>query len=99
MENFKNIISQETPVLIEFFTKMCDPCEMLTPVLKHVKNNLGKRVEVLQINLDENQDIAKQYQIHSTPTMLLFQKGEIKWRSSNVLSNAEIVSAVITNMD
>ncbi|MDT0556189.1 thioredoxin family protein [Patiriisocius hiemis] len=81
MENFKNIISQETPVLIDFFNTTCDPCEMLTLVLKHAKNNLGKRVDVLQINLDENQDIAKQCQIHSTATMLLFQKGEIKWHS------------------
>jgi|GEM_PF-2184116 len=39
---------------------------MLTPVLKHVKNNLGKRVEVFQIIIDLNQDIAKQYKVNRT---------------------------------
>jgi|TARA_R110002020_G_scaffold63136_1_gene168319 thioredoxin 1 len=99
MVNFNKIISGDTPVLVDFYTNTCDPRDMLTPVLSQVQENLGKRVEILQINLDKNKTIAETYDVQSTPTMLLFQNGQIKWRASSVLSNAEIVSAIITNID
>ncbi|HBR55539.1 MAG TPA: thiol reductase thioredoxin [Flavobacteriaceae bacterium] len=99
MVNFNKIISGDTPVLVDFYTNTCDPRDMLTPVLSQVQENLGKRVEILQFEVDNNKTIATTYDEQSISTMLLFQDGEIKWRSSSVVTNAEIVSAIIKNID
>jgi thioredoxin 1 len=56
--NFQNLISSETPVLVDFFATWCGPCQMLSPILKQVKDNVGDKVIIVKIDVDKNQEIA-----------------------------------------
>lgn len=95
MNAFHKIINAEKPVLIDFYATWCGPCQMLSPVLKQVKNNLGERISIIKIDVDKNQDIAASYQIKGVPTMMLFQNGKQLWRQSGVLSKEEIIRIII----
>lgn len=95
MNAFHKIINAEKPVLIDFYATWCGPCQMLSPVLKQVKDNLGERISIIKIDVDKNQDIAASYQIKGVPTMMLFQNGRQLWRQSGVLSKDEIIKIVI----
>lgn len=95
MNNFNTIIKSDKPVLIDFFATWCGPCQMLSPVLKQVKDSLGDRVAILKIDVDKNQQIASQYQVRGVPTLILFQNGKQLWRQSGVLSKEDIIKTII----
>lgn len=94
-DNFNNIINSDKPVLVDFYATWCGPCNMLGPILKQVKENLGERVSIIKIDVDKNQDIASVYQVRGVPTMMLFQNGKQLWRQSGVLSKEEIIKIII----
>lgn len=53
MNAFNQIINAEKPVLIDFYATWCGPCQMLSPVLKQVKDNLGERISIIKIDIDK----------------------------------------------
>lgn len=93
-DSFQNIINSDKPVLIDFFATWCGPCQMLAPILKEVKENLGEKVSIIKIDVDKNQELASKYQVRGVPTMMLFQNGQQLWRQSGVLSKEEIIKTI-----
>ncbi|MEN9875520.1 MAG: thioredoxin [Bacteroidota bacterium] len=95
MGNFNQIIQSDKPVLVDFFATWCGPCQMLAPILKDVKTNLGERISIIKIDVDKNQAVAAQYQVRGVPTMILFQNGKQLWRQSGVISKEEIIKIIV----
>ena len=95
MGNFNQIIQSDQPVLVDFFATWCGPCQMLAPILKEVKANLGERISIIKIDVDKNQAVAAQYQVRGVPTMILFQNGKPLWRQSGVLSKEDLIKVIL----
>ena len=95
MSSFNQIIQSDKPVLVDFFATWCGPCQMLAPLLKEVKANLGERISIIKIDVDKNQAVAAQYQVRGVPTMILFQNGKQLWRQSGVLSKEDIIKVIV----
>ncbi|MBS1535234.1 MAG: thioredoxin [Flavobacteriaceae bacterium] len=93
--SFQSLIESEKPVLVDFFATWCGPCQMLSPTLKQVKDQLGDRVSIIKIDVDKNPEIAESYRVRGVPTMMLFQEGVQLWRQSGVLSKDEIVRTIL----
>ncbi len=91
MSNFQQLITQEKPVLVDFFAEWCGPCKMLAPVLKEVKDEMGDSVSIIKIDVDKNRALASQYQVQGVPTMILFRNGKQVWRQSGALPKQEIL--------
>lgn len=96
MSRFTDLINGDTPVLVDFFAEWCGPCKVLKPILEEVKHHFGDRITIIKIDVDKNPDISSYYQIRGVPTMILFQKGEIKWRNSGVIDAAAIQQVIQT---
>lgn len=99
MSKFNDLINSNTPVLVDFFATWCGPCQMLMPVLKEVKDNLGERITILKMDVDKNQELATQFQVRGVPTMMLFQNGKQLWRQSGVLTKEEIIRTIIAKTE
>jgi thioredoxin 1 len=95
MSSFNQIIQSDQPVLVDFFATWCGPCQMLAPILKEVKANLGERISIIKIDVDKNQAVAAQYQVRGVPTMILFQNGKPLWRQSGVISKEDIIKIIV----
>ena len=95
--NFKDIINSDKTVLVDFFGTWCGPCQTLMPILKEVKDDLGNKIKIVKIDIDKNKALAQKYQVRSVPTMILFNKGEIKWRQSGVIPKNEVIRVVETH--
>ncbi|WBL25831.1 thioredoxin [Zunongwangia sp. HGR-M22] len=94
MSTFGDIISDEKPVLIDFYADWCGPCKTLAPILKEVKTELGEDIKIIKIDVDKNQQLAAKYQVKGVPTMMLFKNGGQLWRQSGVLQKQEIIDII-----
>ncbi|WP_395633313.1 thioredoxin [Flavobacterium sp.] len=93
--SFDQLIHSDKPVLIDFYATWCGPCQMLGPILKEVKDNLGDMVSIIKVDVDKNQELAAMQQVRGVPTMMLFQNGKQLWRQSGVLSKEEIIKNIL----
>lgn len=92
--SFKDIITSETPILVDFSADWCGPCKMLAPILKQVKDELGDAIKIVKIDVDKNQPLAAKYQVRGVPTMILFKQGKQLWRQSGVMQKQEIINMI-----
>ncbi len=76
--NFNEHVAQSpVPVLVDFWADWCGPCKGLNPILEDLSNQYAEKVRVGKVDVNEEQALAAQFNVHSLPTLLLFKKGEI----------------------
>lgn len=76
--NFQSDVLQASePVVIDFWAEWCGPCKMIAPALEEISSEMGDKVKIAKVNIDENPELATQYGVRSIPTLLIFKDGEI----------------------
>ncbi|MEP2945226.1 MAG: thioredoxin [Lentilitoribacter sp.] len=77
-ENFQaEVIESTTPVVVDFWAEWCGPCKMIAPSLEEISNEMGDKVKIAKLNIDENPDLAAQFGVRSIPTLAMFKGGEV----------------------
>ena len=94
METFYDVVAGSQLVLVDFFATWCQPCKMMHPILKQVKDVLGDHIRIIKIDVDTHSALASKYQIQSVPTLMLFRKDEVLWRTSGVMQKAELLGTI-----
>lgn len=70
--------TKEGLVLVDFWAPWCGPCRMVAPVLDEISEELGDKVKIVKVNVDDNPDTSKEFRIMSIPTLLVKQNNEVK---------------------
>ncbi len=77
--NFQtDVLDAKEPVVVDFWAEWCGPCKMIAPALEDIATELGSRVKIAKLNIDENPLTAARYDVLSIPTTIVFAEGESK---------------------
>ena len=68
---------KDIPVLVDFWAPWCGPCQMQGPILNELADEMGSKVKITKVNVDDNSDLASQYGIMSIPALKVFKNGEV----------------------
>lgn len=92
-ENFeKEVLNSNEPVLVYFYADWCGPCKMMAPVVEELAGELQGKAKVGKINVDENQDLAMEYNVMSIPTLIIFKEGKELKRFVGVKDKNELLN-------
>src|SRR5690554_4245859 len=95
---FQELIHQDKLVLVDFFAEWFGPCKMQAPILEELKQRMGDKAHIVNIDVDKNPQAAAKYQIRSVPTLMIFKTGTIKWRQSAVFSANDLERLINENL-
>lgn len=77
--NFKTeVLDYKGKVIVDFWAPWCGPCQMLTPIIEEIGTELGDKIKVVKVNVDENNEISMKYNVSAIPTVMIFNNGQIK---------------------
>ena len=92
-ENFeKEVLKSKKPVLVDFYADWCGPCNAMAPVIEELAKELEGKVKVGKINVDENPDIAVEYNVMSIPTLIVFKNGKEEKRLVGLRNKEELIN-------
>lgn len=76
--NFRtDVLEASEPVVVDFWAEWCGPCKMIAPALEEIAKELGGKVKIAKLNVDENPELAAQFGVRSIPTLMMFKGGQV----------------------
>lgn len=90
-ENFENeVVKSEKVVLLDFFATWCGPCRMVSPIIDEIAEE-NEHIVVGKVNVDEQMELATQFQVYSIPTLVVMKDGEVLTQATGAKSKAQIL--------
>lgn len=97
--NFEaEVINSEIPVLVDFWAEWCGPCKALMPVVEEVANEMGDKVKVVKINIEQAPETPTKYGLRGVPTLMLFKGGKVVNTRVGGMPKAQLAEWLQTNI-
>ena len=94
--NFESeVLKSDIPVIVDFWAPWCGPCKAIAPILEQISDEQGDKIKIVKVNVDDNQKYAVDFGIKSIPTLLIFNKGELKNQIIGAIPKAEIEKLIM----
>ncbi len=91
-DNFaEEVLNSDKPVLIDFWASWCGPCKMVSPIVDEIADERAD-IKVGKINVDEEQELAQEFQVMSIPMLIVFKDGEIANQAVGAMPKAQILA-------
>ena len=95
----KEVLQSDEPVLVDFWAAWCAPCRMVAPVVEELAKTYAGKLTVAKLDVDENGEIAVQYQVQSIPTLILFKDGKPAQRVVGYMNKERLLAQLRPHLD
>ena len=94
-DNFeKEVMEANVPVLIDFWASWCGPCRMMSPLIDQIAEEMGDKLKVCKVNVDENHELAEEYEIMTIPAFIVIKNGAESGRTIGVQPKEDILNLI-----
>jgi len=93
-----DVLNAKGPVVVDFWAEWCGPCKMIAPALDELTTELGEKVTIVKINIDENPHTPQKYGVRGIPTMMIFQGGQVAATKVGALPKSKIKEWIETSV-
>ena len=76
----ETVVGSDTPVVVDFWAEWCGPCKMIAPTLEEIAAENRGKLSIAKLNVDDNPETARRFDVMSIPTLIVFQNGVAKKR-------------------
>ena len=91
-DNFEaDVLNAGRPVLVDFWAEWCGPCKQIGPALEEISSEMGDRVQVVKVNIDENPMTPGRYGVRGIPTLMVFKDGKVASTKVGAMPKSKIV--------
>ena len=89
--SFQNdVLNSKKPVVVDFWAEWCGPCRMIAPALEELSNEMGEKITIAKINIDENPGVPQKYGVRGVPTLMIFSQGQVAATKVGALPKSKI---------
>lgn len=92
------VLQSSKPVVVDFWAEWCAPCKLIAPVLEEVDSELGEKIDIAKINIDDNPQVPSTYGVRGIPTLMMFKDSELVSSRVGALSKAQLSEWINENL-
>ena len=92
------VLEADKPVLVDFFATWCGPCRQMLPIVTELSEEMADKLKIVKLDVDEAPASAEKYEIQSIPTMILFEKGQVKATRNGSSTKSELESWIADSL-
>ncbi len=86
----KDVLNSSKPVLVDFWAEWCTPCKQIAPALEELQTELGGKISIAKMNIDENPTVPTRFGVKSIPTLMIFKGGQVAATKVGALSKQRL---------
>lgn len=86
----QRVLKSDKPVLVDFWAEWCGPCKQVGPILDELAGEVGEKMTVAKVNIDQNPETPSKYGVRGIPTMMVFKGGEVIGTKVGALPKSKI---------
>ena len=94
----EKVLKSSEPVLVDFWAEWCGPCKMIAPILEEISSDYAGKLTIAKLNIDDNPDTPRRYNVKGIPTLILFKDGEVEATKVGALPKSQLKDFIDTNL-
>jgi len=93
-----SVLKSDVPVLVDYWAEWCGPCKAIAPLLEDLAKDYSGKLKVAKVNVDENQQLARKYNIKAIPTLMIFKDGNVQASKLGMMSKPQLTAFLDSNI-